>query len=37
MNTTEETRFVGRSGCDIVVHRYGVDDYSAWVTTTPLG
>lgn len=32
MNTTEETRFVGRSGCDIVVHRYGVDDYSAWVT-----
>ena len=32
MNTTKETRFVGRSGCDIVVHRYGVDDYSAWVT-----
>ena len=30
--TTEETRFVGRSGCVIVIHRYDVDDYSACVT-----
>lgn len=29
---TEETRFVGRSGSDIIIHRYGVDDYSAWIT-----
>lgn len=31
-NVTEETRFVGRSGCDVVIHRYDVDDYSAWIT-----
>ena len=27
-----ETTFVGRSGDTIVIHRYGHDDYSAWVT-----
>jgi hypothetical protein len=27
-----ETKFVGRSGSDIVIHRYGQDDYSAWFT-----
>lgn len=29
---TMETKFVGRSGSDIVIHRYGQDDYSAWFT-----
>lgn len=27
-----ETTFVGRSGCSVVIHRYGQDDYSAWIT-----
>lgn len=32
MDITTETTFVGRSGSSIVIHRYGQDDYSAWVT-----
>lgn len=31
-NVTTETTFVGRSGNSVVIHRYGQDDYSAWVT-----
>lgn len=30
-----ETTFVGRSGCSVVIHRYGQDDYSAWITDDP--
>lgn len=35
MEPTKETRFVGRSGQDIIIHRYGHDDYSAWFTDNP--
>ncbi len=32
MDITTETTFVGRSGDDVVIHRYGQDDYSVWFT-----
>ena len=32
---TEETRFAGRTGQSIVIHRYAQDDYSVWFTDNP--
>lgn len=32
---TKETSFTGKSGQDIIIHRYGEDDYSAWFTDDP--
>ena len=32
---TNETRFVGRSHQDIIITRYGQNDYSAWFTNDP--
>lgn len=32
MDFTTESTFVGRSGYNVIVHRYGQDDYSAWIT-----
>lgn len=29
---TQESAFTGRSGDRIIIHRYGVDDYAAWIT-----
>lgn len=29
---TQESAFTGRSSDRIIVHRYGVDDYAAWIT-----
>lgn len=34
-NVTLETTFTGRSGNYVVIHRYGVDDYSVWFTDDP--
>ena len=35
MKVTLETKFVGRSGQDIIIHRYGENDYSVWFTDDP--
>lgn len=32
---TKETCFTGRSGHHIIIHRYGVNDYSVWITDDP--
>lgn len=32
---TKETQFTGRSGQDIIIHRYGKNDYSVWLTDDP--
>lgn len=32
---TQETVLKGRSGITIVIHRYGVNDFSAWFTDDP--
>lgn len=35
MDITTETTFVGRSGNYVVIHRYGLNDYSVWFTDDP--
>lgn len=35
MENMFETTFTGKSGITIVIHRYGVDDYSVWFTDDP--